>query len=616
MPSRLCSMVSSDRKYLVPKCRSDNAAQNRSLAVRVGREDLSGPRRLSVSLWLPLILLLCGGGEVRVAKFRSDAELVRGGHHTHAIYGNNLYLLSDPLNDIYREATQWHANVGEKISDLYVIAHGWNFTIEEALANYYGYLEVVERRLAAVRREYPSYNPYFVFVVWPSATRPVSNLVGSILPFGIDGWVRPMTGMLDRTLFFIPSVWKQSINAFLIARGKKPTTLYSKPRDYRRNGRIIFPRLTCGTTMPNSTESFIIDDSLEMGRDCPFSFLLNHIIDWKRKFSPTTRIHLVGHSFGAKMVTLAAVDALATLSVKSGAWEQDQFQAIDSLVLLNPAFAHPELSIVQPGLFSTNFIREDETADSGYYKGPHEAEQVLDSISQKVLVYSDRDYATGRLFDFSQIVLNNGFSQYWEHRFTTMESEFEGAITSSPDRRLVPIIRTDLSVLQSPMRIGISLMVNVIVGIPTWTVSKLLYLPDDFVYHFKKNDLFLNQDEAEGYQAILRGILNAIDFVVPVLHVPVLHIVRNDSADRMGILRNSSAALGSTGWNLAYAGRKPHFPRVSSSLIEKEQTPPALFCDYSSRILKNSSSVKPDGVSHSIGTSGVRFQCVRYVVSA
>lgn len=117
--------------------------------------------------------------------------MIRGGHHTNAIYGNNLYILSDPLNDIYREATQWHATVREKISGLYVTAHGWNFMTEEALVNYYGHLEVAERRIAAVRRGDPTYNPYFSFVVWPAATRPFSSLVGSILPFGLDGWSSP-----------------------------------------------------------------------------------------------------------------------------------------------------------------------------------------------------------------------------------------------------------------------------------------------------------------------------------------------------------------------------------------------------------------------------------------
>lgn len=550
-----------------------------------------------------MFLLLCACGEVRVAQFRSDAELVRGSHHTHAIYGNNLYLLSDPLNDIYREATQWHANVGEKISDLYVIAHGWNFTTEEALANYYGYLEVVERRIAAVRREDPTYNPYFVFVVWPSATRPFSNLVGSVLPFGLDGWSSPITGILDRTLFFIPSVWKQSINAFLIARGKKWTTLYSKPRDFRANGRTIFPRLTCGTATQNSTELLTIDYSPEMGRDCPLSLLLNHIIDWKRKFSPTTGIHLVGHSFGAKMVTLAAVDALATLSVKNGTWVQDQFEALESLVLLNPAFSSRELSVVERVFFSAT-LRQDGSMDDGYYSGLRKAEQILESIPQKVLVYSDRDYATGRLFDFSQMVLSNGFSQMFEHLFSSLSSSLDAVITSVPNQNIFTnsLMRAEFTTLLAPLTVGTLVFENVILGPPTWIATKLYDLPFDFMYHIKNNDLFLNREKAVGYRFILRGALNAIDFVVPVLHV-----VRNDPADRMGILRNSSAALGSTGWNLASAGRELFFPSSFSNLIEKEQTPPTLFCDYSSRILK-------DSTSGNLSSSGTSDQGTHYAV--
>ena len=90
--------------------------------------------------------------------------------------------------------------------------------------------------------------------------------------------------------------------------------------------------------------------------------------------------------------------------------------------------------------------------------------------------------------------------------------------------------------------------------------------------HLKQHDLFLKREEAEGYLAILRGTLIAMDFVVPVLHV-----LRNDPADKMGILRNSSAALGGTGWNLASTGRKQSLFSDLSSLVEKNQTPPTSF---------------------------------------
>lgn len=550
-----------------------------------------------------MILLLCGCGEVRVAKFRSDAELVRGSHHTHAIYGNNLYLLSDPLNDIYREATQWHANVGEKISDLYVIAHGWNFTTEEALANYYGYLEVVERRIAAVRRENPTYNPYFVFVVWPSAARPLSSIVDSALPYDAFTFFKPIMEIIDGTVFFLPSLWKQSINAHKVATGTKPRESYIASRDYSFGGWTKLPLPTCGTTTPRSTEYFTIDRSPVMGRDCPLSLLINHIIDWKRKFSPATHVHLVGHSFGAKMVTLAAVEALATLYVEEGGWLSNPDQSIESLVLLNPAFAPQELQLmtfnVTPSFspehgspWGENFIREPRWW----------VPEMLDRIPQKVLVYSDRDYAAGRIFDLSQIVMSNSLTQYTAE---LLKSSGFGVIESylAHERHVTNWVLDGVLRAENTIAAGMFIVQNLAFGPLMWTAAKLTDMPDDFFYHVKNNDLFLKQEQAYGYRVILREALNALDFVMPVLHV-----VRNDPADQMGILRNSSAALGSTGWNLALAGRKINHPANFVSLAEKAQTPPTLFCHYSSRIMKILSPIAPAEIHDSDGRSEMMSQ--------
>ena len=482
------------------------------------------------------------------------------------MYGTNHYLLTDPLNVLWGNAVPRNQHTGEGISDIYIMAHGWNFTPEEAVANYHGYLALLDRQLSEIRLKDPSFNPYFLFVVWPSATRPTTDLARSILPFGWDYLLRPATLLLDGTVFFIPSAWKQASNARRISMGTRREEVYTGAADtdgkFRsRSVTGFWPKAppSCGTVPDDSEDVYGTERSEIMGRDCPLSLLIKHVISWKDTVSPHTRIHLVGHSFGARVITLAAQSAIHALeSSKHSMLNDAEHEDISSLVLLNPAF-------------------EPFTLSSPKTKS------WMDNIKRKVVVYSDRDYATGRLYDLSQMMLNYEL-------VTSMTDPF---LENDAPPLLFDASYITLRLFRSTLASGLTLAFSPI----WWGAKKLILIPGDLVHHVATIDTYVKKQESSSLPvSYARGLINGIDFFVP-----ILHLFRNDPADQLGILRNSSAALGSTGLNRAIAGRV----WANKSLVqyaEQAQTPPELFCAYGLRISKEF-PIDPNVVNSFDGTS-------------
>jgi hypothetical protein len=128
--------------------------------------------------------------------------------------------LRDRLSGTTTDVKNLHLS-GDPITDVYVVAHGWNFSIAEAVANYHGYMELADRiQYLQEPKDRSKFQPYFFFVVWPSVIRPLSDMAGAILPFGLDESIRALTTTVDLGAFFLPSVWKQSIHAAKNALGK------------------------------------------------------------------------------------------------------------------------------------------------------------------------------------------------------------------------------------------------------------------------------------------------------------------------------------------------------------------------------------------------------------
>ena len=70
--------------------------------------------------------------------------------YTFAIYNSSNRLVSHPLDDIRAAAEDRRKQAGKRdtclkaITDVYVVAHGWNFSITEAMANYQNYIEIID----------------------------------------------------------------------------------------------------------------------------------------------------------------------------------------------------------------------------------------------------------------------------------------------------------------------------------------------------------------------------------------------------------------------------------------------------------------------------------------
>ena len=241
------------------------------------------------------------------------------------------------------------------ITDIYVVSHGWNYTLDESITNYQHYIDLINSKISPSKK----FHPYFIFISWPSAARPLTNLARSVVPFGVDNDISKYTSPIDHTLLFFPTVWKQSLNAYENAVGNWSSKYHQG--------------IDCREKWQNKEDSFAED-----GRDVPVALILYELL--KIKNSRSVKLHLVGHSFGAKLVSHSALLALewwikdtyheqfseAKGRVKSGeecgddsnfhwdaffSWREKSWQddpqrkfPIESLLLFNPAMNFRELS--------------------------------------------------------------------------------------------------------------------------------------------------------------------------------------------------------------------------------------------------------------------------------
>jgi len=536
-----------------------------SKSLGIGREN--SLNRLSPYVPLGLSgLLLCavvtGCTTLKPAHFKLDSEVLSGRHHTFAVYNDHHRLISDPLSELYTEV-QDRKNQGRPISDVYVISHGWNFTTPEAYANYHNYMELLDRHLQELTAIDPTYEPYFIYVVWPSVARPLNDIAHAVLPFGLDNGIAPVTSRLDMLLFQLPSGWKESINAFSVALG----TRY--PRDYEKGleelGKLQPTQPLahedpsppyCGPVEQRGEKKAVdlyeIDTRGQMGRECPLSTLLFHVLRWRsaQQQSPPN-IHLVGHSYGAKVVTLAGMEAIRLQQnlVNPQVDHQDNEEvplppekSITSLVLFNPAFHPRELHYLvhAPNPFSDSPSRANEVS-------------LLQNISRKAIVYSARDYATGGIFDLGQAIFSNEIGQ-----LATIPSTALYRLLEEYDNNLL----LDFMTIPSKLESGIlTLGVSVIAGTITWSLTKTFNIIPDWLSHSTQSDLY-DAEWSKGPtwpKMIARTFLNAIDY-----WVPIGRVVTNADADKMGILRTAFPALGSIGMNrLATGPGKNYIPRFT-----------------------------------------------------
>jgi pimeloyl-ACP methyl ester carboxylesterase len=435
--------------------------------------------------------------------------MVDGRNYTFAVYDSSNHLISHPIEDL-----RWQLRHSEEgITDVYVVSHGWNYTVPEAMANYYKYVDLVDERTDPELRE--SFRPYVIFVVWPSVIRPMRDAARSVLPFQLDRVVAPLTKKADDWIFRLPTNWKQSLDAYSLALGERSPVLYREQAydEVRAVGTV---------------------DSPEISRDLPVSGLIHELIQMRGRGvlgTAHSRIHLIGHSYGGKLVALAGIEALRRSAAEAGSDPGEIPQdLIESMILISPAFHPRELLYVSS--FESNTGRPSMVSRE-------EIESALRSVPRKAVVYSRYDHVNGPIFAVSQLLLNNHQAQIANATMNNLTGTIEasdGAIShaSLVVRPVGGIAQTGWNIGTAPLQAGAGALTNLV---------------PDFLHHVRESD---SSEAREGRPTDwMRPGMNAVHFFMPLDEL----VEPRSDPDRLGIFRMSSPAIGSTGLSHLATGR-------------------------------------------------------------
>jgi hypothetical protein len=326
-------------------------------------------------------------------------------NYSYAVYDNNDALLHTPIERLRREIEDRRRRGHPAISDLYVLVHGWDFTIEEAFALYEGYRNAIEQRLVDIQRFDPAFEPFFIFVTWSSVSRPLSNGLRSVLPFPAPDLAEGAVQLADGLLFHLPSAWGESQDALRIAMGPpirwRQVDLQGDPdAEYRVALQEGAARVTSGQFR---------------GFEIPLSLLLEELMHLQRSaFEPAAppALHVVGHSFGGKLASLAAYDAVQRTMAREIARGEGicTDPLLDSLVLIQPAMQASEMYQELNLPHSPPALAPHEASLRRHF-GESRAALCFDvaaaRIRSKVLIHNRFDSANGWVFGLGDLLLDH-----------------------------------------------------------------------------------------------------------------------------------------------------------------------------------------------------------------
>src|SRR5262245_43485725 len=86
-----------------------------------------------------------------------------GENHSFALYNDRNRLIHSPIEHLERELARREAQGGRSITDVYVLSHGWNFTLEESARLWESYRLAADRELGGLRGLDPEYEPFMIF---------------------------------------------------------------------------------------------------------------------------------------------------------------------------------------------------------------------------------------------------------------------------------------------------------------------------------------------------------------------------------------------------------------------------------------------------------------------
>ncbi|MSR46655.1 MAG: hypothetical protein EXS13_06275 [Planctomycetes bacterium] len=326
-------------------------------------------------------------------------------NYSYAIYDNNDALLHTPIEQLRREIADRRSNGQKPISDVYVLVHGWDFTLEEAFALYEGYRAAIEQRLVDIQRFDPDYQPWFVFVTWSSVSRPLTHGLRSVLPFPPPDLAEGATRLADGLLFHLPSAWGESQDAVRLAMGHPQR--WSQV-DLQGDGDFEYRRALEAGAARVASGTFA-------GFEIPVSLLIEELIHLQRSAwhpAPPPALHVVGHSFGGKLASLAAYDAIQRIAARELARGEGvrTDSLLDSLVLIQPAMQASEMYWELPLPMADEFLAPFESSlrrHAGAQWPSLRFEAAAARIGTKVLVHSRHDSANGWVFGVGDLLLDH-----------------------------------------------------------------------------------------------------------------------------------------------------------------------------------------------------------------
>ncbi len=334
------------------------------------------------------------------------ALTIVGGNYAYAVYDNNDALLHSPFDALESEIKSRQEHAGRPITDIFVLIHGWDYTVEESFGFYEGYRSAIEYHLAKVHRFDPDFEPYFIFVVWSSVTRPLSDILRSLLPWTPPRFATDSCRAIDDVAFRIPSAWGESQDAVRLAMGPP---LRWEQFDLRSNAHDDFQLAIDEGVKRAASGEFV-------GFEVPVSLLLEELM-YVRDHAFTKHLppalHVVGHSFGAKLGALAVNDALQRTMARELVANNDPTATndlIDSLVLVSPAMEACELYWELP-LELSDAVKErhrDALRDRWLEERVGLRFEAIECrIGSKVLIYSKYDSANGWVFGLGDSLLDH-----------------------------------------------------------------------------------------------------------------------------------------------------------------------------------------------------------------
>jgi hypothetical protein len=596
-----------------------------------------------VGFWIAI--LFCACSDIKRQPISPVSYTIVARNYTHAIYNSENRLITHPLDDLFHEIKR-RADVGEPpISDVYIISHGWNYTGGLAETNYHNYIGLFDEFM-----NQPNINnlfqPYLILVTWTSTVRPLTSITNAVMPLNTDEILRPLFSILDRGPIHLMTAWKQAMNAATIALGRDlpdaylPTAWADEPygveetyygeRDTGQDlplSAVVFEILSAKYPSLKNTKfrNPALEDLGDRIQNCQSEKQIPYLLYLKNKNKskkltevfPQTKFHLVGHSYGAKLVALAGMEGLRRwvllnyLGYPRGDFKKcDHLSAGDKNIiqkaqreqieLLSSFFTREQdaLRVMEAVYEDNDVIQTNGPIESLLMINPaiHPGEfeyptaslrfasvNTLRLITRKAVVYSLYDRANGWAFNLRDLLLNPQVAQIYQSQLSYSEQRLEDIYGTTAFRSINGIYNGPLALASS-----------LVYGAFFYVYSFLVNTPTDLFYHINNNTFKgMIQSPRQESSALLAGLkrgINSLDYFLPL--VPPFPLRQEDE---QGILRLNRPGLGKTGLIRAGNGRNKTLSLGSLAQFfdGSRDISPDLVCQFSNKVLADDDGIAP-----------------------